>query len=84
MSVTLPADYKRGNWVPATNPCPKCSEAGWVDVREVFVAKAPGTYSLAGVGTKLTGRWGWEFRCGKCGATGPAAPKAPASGKGEG
>jgi hypothetical protein len=75
MSVTLPADYKRGDWVPATNPCPECRESGGMAVREVLVAKPLGTFSLSGTQMKVSARWGWEFRCGKCGASAPAAPK---------
>jgi hypothetical protein len=81
VSVTLPADYKQGNWVPATNPCPECAEAGWMEVREVLVAKPLGTFSLSGTQMKVSASWGWEFRCGKCGATGSAAPKTEVRGE---
>lgn len=75
MSVTLPADYKRGNWVPATNACPDCAVTGALEVREVLRAKPVGTFSLAGNQMKFSARWGWEYRCGSCGASGEAAPK---------
>ena len=77
MSVTLPADYKPGDWVPATSPCPSCGETGSVSVREVLRAKPVGTFSLAGAQTKFSAVAGWEFRCTGCGVSGSAAPKTP-------
>jgi len=83
MSVTLSADYKQGDWVPATNPCPVCGEAGGMGVRERLVARPIGSFSLAGAQMKVSANWRWEYRCSLCDACGEAEPKKPRSGGGE-
>lgn len=75
MSVNLPADYKPGDWVSATNACPVCGEAGGMEVCEVLQAKPLGSFSLSGSQMKVSAIRRWEYRCGKCQAHGPAAPK---------
>lgn len=64
------------DWSPYSGSaaCPKCCVLGRLEVRQVFKADQLGTWSLAGVGMKLTGQIVWEYRCLGCGAIGPAEP----------
>lgn len=56
-----------------TAPCPLCGLAK-LTVKVILRANKLGTYSLAGVQTKVTARRGYQYHCSNCDAYGKADP----------
>ena len=70
------ASGQLADWSPyrGSAVCPGCGSHE-LDVRQVFRAREPGTFSLAGVQAKVPARVAWQYRCTACGKTGSAEPK---------
>lgn len=55
--------------MPTVNdsPCPRCAARGTLSLSETLEARPPGTYSLAGAGTKVSARARPVLDCAACG-----------------
>lgn len=48
-------------------PCPGCDRYSTLNLSQAFVAKPPGTYSIAGAQDKILARVRYKLSCSACG-----------------
>jgi hypothetical protein len=69
----LPRPLKWFSWELASTPCPNCSLANVVYVKQTMTHMTP--FTGAGQATKYVGNWHWVYECSSCGDAGDAEPK---------